>query len=200
MPITGNGSDREVRAALIGNISVGKTSLFERFQNQEFASTNTMTVGCACARITVQAEDGTDVRLLVWDTAGQEEYRAIIQLYFRSAAFVLVLYDISRKDSFESVNEWVSLARAKAPAAATYLLIGNKCDLEDERQIPMSEGEQLAQSIGAVFVETSAATGVGISEVLQAMADMTLKFKPAMLTTCEGEVDLAGDGVENRCC
>jgi small GTP-binding protein len=162
-----------LRAVLIGNGAVGKTSLYGRFQDLPFAQT-IPTLGAAHTNITLTGDDGTKVTILLFDTAGQDAYRSIIPLYFRNASFVILVYDITDPDSFNEIEEWISLARSKAPEEALFLLIGNKCDLEESRAISVFQGDERAKAIGATFFETSAATGSGIAAVLHTIAEMSV--------------------------
>jgi small GTP-binding protein len=190
----------EVRVVLVGNTSVGKTSLFERFQDHPFREGILGTVGGACAKIPLTTTGNRTVHLLLWDTAGQEAYRTIIQLYFRRAAIVLLVYDITRRDSFDDIDQWVSVARAKAPPCAKLLIIGNKSDLEENRVVSAADGDKMAQKHDAVFLETSAASGIGVPEVMATMADIAVNAGAELVKLYENGNSPEARDSPGRCC
>ena len=105
------------------------------------------------------------VKAQIWDTAGQERYRSITSSYYKGAKGCLLVYDISKKKSFENIDKWISQFKETADNNIYVLLIGNKCDLENEREVQSSEAKQLADSWGIEYMETSAKTGYNIKEV-----------------------------------
>jgi small GTP-binding protein len=160
---------QKVKLVFIGDSAVGKTSLFTQFQDKEFSGDVATTVGAACANIQVELEGGV-VNLIVWDTAGQEKYRGIVPMYFSRAAFILIVYDITNRTSFDNVRGWISLSQSKAPDVSKLVIVGNKCDLEDDRVVSLSEGHELAESVGATFFETSALNPAGVRDLMIAVA------------------------------
>jgi small GTP-binding protein len=167
---------QKVKIVFIGNSAVGKTSLFMRFQNRGFSPGGPSTIGGACANVNVELDDGTPVNLIVWDTAGQDTYRGIVPMYFTRCAFILVVYDVSSRQSFDSVSEWIVLSKEKAPVTAKIVLIGNKSDMEAQRSVTATEGGELASSSGAfLFFETSALTGEGVDALLMSIATEVAK-------------------------
>jgi small GTP-binding protein len=164
-----------VKAVLVGDSAVGKSSLFRRFQGFCFPDTYNPTVGTAWARLEVNVS-GTPVTVVLWDTAGQEDYRGIVPMYCRDCNVVLVVYAASDRDSFENVSWWVDFSTEQAPMSAKMIFIENKCDLEEQRKVEKDKGRAYALSVpGSGFFETSALTGYGIQQVLEAMAEVGLK-------------------------
>jgi small GTP-binding protein len=159
----------KLKVVFIGNASVGKTALFHRFQNRHFSPDLRSTVGGACANVVVPLPDNTEVTLIVWDTAGQETYRGIVPMYFTRSHFILIVYDITNRSTYDSVVQWAELSRSRA-GNANIVLIGNKSDLEHRREVPIADGRELAMTIDAyTFLETSAVNGKGIDELLQSL-------------------------------
>lgn len=157
----------KVKVVFIGNSTVGKTELFRRFQGVTELGGTIATIGGACANVTVTVKDNTEVNLMVWDTAGQEAYRGIVPMYFSRASFILIVYDITQRSSFDSVTEWIALSKERAPVNAHIGIIGNKCDLEARRKVTMAEGQELADNEGAcMFFETSALNGQCVEDLL----------------------------------
>lgn len=110
------------------------------------------------------------VKLQIWDTAGQERFKNITASYYRGGAGILVVYDISDRESFNNINSWLIEIEKNAKKGVYKLLIGNKCDLEDKRQVTFEEGKEFAQSNGMKFVETSAKTSQNVKEVFELMS------------------------------
>jgi small GTP-binding protein len=157
------------KVVLLGDSRVGKTSIISR-QTQLFdGSSPTPTVGCHCSEIAITLNDKI-VTLQVWDTAGQEMYRALVHVYLRGADGALVVYDITDKESFASLPQWFSLIDDTLPPETVIFLIANKLDLIENSVVPEDNGRACAASHRATFFNTSAVTGRGIDEIFVAMA------------------------------
>merc|ERR1711988_1706786 len=108
--------------------------------------------------------DQKQIKLQIWDTAGQESFRSITRSYYRGAAGALLVYDITRRETFNHLSSWLDDARQHANSNMTIMLIGNKCDLEQRRAVTFEEGQQFANEHGLVFLETSAKTAANVEE------------------------------------
>lgn len=148
------------KVILLGDGGVGKTSMIERFINDSFNFNTPHTVGAEyyAKTINIQKEK---VLLNIWDTAGQERYRSIIPSYFKGAKGVVLVYDICSKNSFSSLNYWINQVKQFAEDAA-FMLIGNKADLEDTREVLSEEALKLAKRFNMLFFETSCSTALNI--------------------------------------
>jgi small GTP-binding protein len=113
--------------------------------------------------------DNRPVKLQIWDTAGQESFRAITRSYYRNTAGVLLVYDITRRETFQYLESWLDECVENSDQNLTIVLVGNKCDLEDERAISVEEGQHFADQHGLLFIETSAKTSVNVEEVRRAL-------------------------------
>jgi Ras-related protein Rab-2A len=113
---------------------------------------------------------GKQLKLQIWDTAGQESFRSITRSYYRGAAGALLVYDITRRETFNHLTSWLEDARAHSSTNMVIMLIGNKCDLEHKRAVSKEEGEQFAKNHGLVFLETSAKTALNVEEAFQKTA------------------------------
>merc|ERR1719231_2078855 len=109
--------------------------------------------------------DNRQIKLQIWDTAGQESFRSITRSYYRGAAGALLVYDITRRETFEHLARWLEEARANANANMVVFLIGNKSDLEARRAVSHAEGAAFARDNGLVFMETSAKTAANVERV-----------------------------------
>jgi len=153
----------------IGNSGVGKTSLIMRYtvrltQDNEFSHKFLSTIGVECKSKTMQL--GKDkLRVQLWDTAGQERFRTITKNYYRGANAVVIVYDVTDKQSFEMVSSWVNEINSQVEEGSITALVANKVDMNNLRVVSEGEGKQLAQSYGFPYFEASAKSGEGVEEV-----------------------------------
>lgn len=154
---------------IIGDEAVGKTCLLLQFTDKRYRTTHQVTVGVEFGSRTVDIL-GKLVKLQCWDTAGQDRFRSIIRSYYRGAAGALLVYDITRRDSFEHVTQWLQEARNNADPDLVITLVGNKCDKAAERQVSYEEGHSFAHTNGLYFLETSAVTGHMVDEAFTVTA------------------------------
>lgn len=155
---------KPVKVLLLGDAGVGKTSVLTRFSDGLFVSSTRATVGIDLKKSTIDLDgDDRPLSLQIWDTAGQEMFRSIIASYYRGANGVLLMFDLTRRSSFESLDGWVQEVRAKAPEETPVVLAGNKCDMPG-RAVERAEAEAWARNHGLAYVETSAAENVCINE------------------------------------
>ncbi len=134
---------RKYKLVFIGDQSVGKTSIISRFQYDTFDDHYQTTIGIDFVSKTVPVDDGT-VRLQLWDTAGQERFRSLIPSYIRDSHVAVVVFDITNRESFESTAKWIADARAQRGNDVVIVLVGNKTDLADNRQVSTAELEKAA--------------------------------------------------------
>lgn len=155
---------------LIGDSNVGKTCVVQNFKSGVFTERQQNTIGVDFTVRTLDIE-GKKVKMQVWDTAGQERFRTITQSYYRSAHAAMIAYDITRRGTFESVQHWIKEVELYGAANVVMALIGNKCDLEDERQVRFQEACALAKDKGILAaLETSAKESQNVEEAFMMMA------------------------------
>jgi len=143
------------KIVLIGDSAVGKTNLLSRFVQNEFSLETKATLGVEFACKSVVADNKT-IKVQVWDTAGQERYKAITSAYYRGAVGALLVYDITRMNSFENIAKWLSELRDHTSQELVVMLIGNKSDLQNLRSVSTGEAEAFARENDLYFMETSA--------------------------------------------
>ncbi|XP_029967952.1 ras-related protein Rab-17 [Salarias fasciatus] len=154
-----------VKMVLLGGSGVGKSSLALRFGKDEFRSTSP-TVGCAYLTRVVHLSEVT-LRFEIWDTAGQEKYHSVTPLYYRGAHAALLVYDISSRESFIRAQLWLKeLEKQSVPGSTLTWLVGNKGDLDQDRQVSAQEGKKLAKDRSLFFTETSALSGDQVNELM----------------------------------
>lgn len=142
---------------IIGDSGVGKSCLLLQFTDKRFETSHELTIGVEFGARVVTI-DNTPVKLQIWDTAGQESFRSITRSYYRGAAGTLLVFDVTRRETFEHVTSWLQDAHENSNLPMTILLIGNKCDLQEKREVSTEEAVELAKAQGLTYMETSAKT------------------------------------------
>eukprot|EP01117_Protostelium_nocturnum_P012002 TRINITY_DN4392_c0_g1_i1.p1 TRINITY_DN4392_c0_g1~~TRINITY_DN4392_c0_g1_i1.p1 ORF type:complete len:216 (+),score=33.15 TRINITY_DN4392_c0_g1_i1:90-737(+) len=149
---------------IIGDTGVGKSCLLLQFTDKRFQPVHDLTIGVEFGARRVDLGNNLHVKLQIWDTAGQESFRSITRSYYRGAAGALLVYDITRRETFNHLACWLEDARQHSNSNMTIMLIGNKSDLEHKRAVSTEEGEQFARENGLIFIETSAKTAANVEE------------------------------------
>jgi len=164
----------QFKLVLLGDTSVGKSSIVIRFVKGQFSEYQESTIGAAFLTQTVPIQDFT-VKFEIWDTAGQERYHSLAPMYYRGASAAVVVYDITSMESFQRAKSWVKELQRQGTPDAIIAIAGNKVDREEERQVQTEEAKQYADSAHLYFIETSAKTNVNIRELFLAIARMLPK-------------------------
>ncbi|KAK8566305.1 hypothetical protein V6N13_002019 [Hibiscus sabdariffa] len=151
------------KIVLIGDSGVGKSNILSRFTRNEFCLESKSTIGVEFATRTLQVE-GKTVKAQIWDTAGQERYRAITSAYYRGAVGALLVYDITKRQTFDNVQRWLRELRDHADSNIVIMMAGNKSDLNHLRAVPEEDGRALAEREGLSFLETSALEATNIEK------------------------------------
>ncbi|VFV18529.1 ef-hand calcium-binding [Lynx pardinus] len=188
--------DRLFKIVLVGNSAVGKTSFLRRFCEDRFAPGLAATVGIDY-QVKMVHVDGSYVALQLWDTAGQERYCCITQQFFRKADGVIVMYDLTARQSFLSVRQWLSSVEEAVGDRIPVLLLGNKIDNEKEREVPRGLGEKLAKENNLIFYECSAYSGHNTKESLLHLARILKKQED---TAREDTIQVDRSAKKKSCC
>ena len=162
------------KVLLIGNSDVGKSSLILRYVDQIWNDVFVPTIGVDFKVKSLQI-DNKRVKMQIWDTAGQERFRNVISSYFKGAHGILLIYDITARDSFKELENWLGEVERNATPQVLKILIGNKCDLDEQRQITVDEGEAFAARNGMKFIETSAKNNTNVNEAFEALAKIMVE-------------------------
>ncbi|XP_039911434.1 EF-hand calcium-binding domain-containing protein 4B isoform X2 [Hirundo rustica] len=188
--------DRLFKIIFVGNSSVGKTSFLRRFCEDRFFPGTAATVGVDYNVRTVKV-DHTQVALQLWDTAGQERYRSITKQFFRKADGVIVMYDITARDTFTAVKQWLISIEEAAGENVPVLLLGNKTDNEKEREVPMGMGDHLAKDYNLIFYECSAYSGYNVEKSVLHLARILKEHEDKVK---EKTIELQSDTNKKSCC
>ncbi|KAI3459714.1 hypothetical protein Pfo_016377 [Paulownia fortunei] len=167
----GSSSDDEgeeylFKIVIIGDSAVGKSNLLSRYARNEFNMHSKATIGVEFQTQSLEI-DGKEVKAQIWDTAGQERFRAVTSAYYRGAFGALVVYDISRRSTFDSIPRWLDELKIHSDTTVARMLVGNKCDLENIRDVSVEEGKSLAESEGLFFMETSALDSTNVKKAFE---------------------------------
>jgi len=154
--------DYMFKLVLLGDAGVGKSSLLIRFADYEFSESHIATIGVDFRYRTVTIDDRV-VKIQIWDTAGQEKFRTIVQAYYRGADGVIMVFDVTDSSSFDHVEEWLADVDKHAEKDPVKLLVGNKADLVEMRQVDEEVAQKFAEEHNIQFVETSAKTATNVS-------------------------------------
>ncbi|ESW17648.1 hypothetical protein PHAVU_007G257200 [Phaseolus vulgaris] len=147
--------DYVFKVVLIGDSAVGKTQLLARFARNQFSVDSKATIGVEFQTKTLIIDNKT-VKAQIWDTAGQERYRAVTSAYYRGAVGAMLVYDMTKRQSFDNMAKWLEELRGHADKNIVVMLIGNKCDLGTLKAVPTEDAEEFAQRENLFFMETSA--------------------------------------------
>ena len=191
-------TERLLKILVIGESAVGKSCLLLRYTDDKFQETFMTTIGVDFKTKHIEV-NGQKVKLQIWDTAGQDRFRSITKAYYRGAHGILVVFDISRKDTFNQTKMWIDSIKEASTDPVDMILVGNKADLE--RAVTREEAEEMAQRYGIKYFETSAKDNKGVNEAFMHLATIALEKKPvaAPQNTVKPKQHSNNGGV-NGCC
>ena len=162
----------DIKIITLGNSAVGKSSFILKYTDNVFSFDYLTTLGVDYKHKKIKLKNGKDVRLRIFDTAGQERFKSVSASFIKKADGVILIYDIGEKDSFEAVDNWIKSIREIGKDKLPIILVGNKCDLsDDKRMISLKEGQDKANEFNIPFYETSCKEGINIKEVFEKLID-----------------------------
>ena len=168
--------DKLFKILLIGNSGVGKSSILLKFATSSFSESYIQTIGVDFKTKTIEHE-GKNYKLQVWDTAGQERFKSIMNAYYRGANAVIIVYDVTDKESFEGLNKHYDEASQNSSEKCVKIVVGNKTDIEDFRQVKYEDAKEWADSKNLLFLEASAKVGGNIEEIFLTVVREILNIK-----------------------
>ena len=153
-----------LKYVIIGDSGVGKSNILLKYINNTFSEEFKATVGVEFGAKNLQV-NGRVYRIQIWDTAGQENFRSIARAYYKNSVCACIVYDITNRNSFNSIQSWIDDCVKQSPKSILFILIGNKNDLNESREVQYEEGVEFAKKRNMIFLETSAKTGNNISTI-----------------------------------
>ena len=155
------------KVLLLGDTTVGKTCFLMKYTDKTFQDVHISTIGLDYRLKSMKLKNGKNVKLQIWDTAGQDRFRAITKNYYKGANGIILIYDVTNSKTYDNVKTWVSQIREEASPNTIVYLCGNKIDMEDLRILKTEDGVKLAEEFGFPFKETSAKEGININETFE---------------------------------
>ena len=165
----------EVRVITLGDSGVGKTNVIYRFTKNKFSSDYYSTIGIDTKLKSVKLDNGCEIKYKIFDTAGQERYKSISKNYIKKANSILLMYDIANEETFNNIENWMTKIKDNSGSDTCIILVGTKCDLENEREVSKESGEKLAKEYGFHFYETSSKENIKIKEVFYDIAEQIIE-------------------------
>ena len=174
---------------LIGDSGVGKTNILNRYINNKFLETTKSTVGVELGT-KIEEYNNKKIKIQIWDTAGQERYRSITSAYYKGAKGALIVYDITRKNTFDNIDKWITDLKLNGDKNICIIILGNKSDLIDKREINKNDGIKKAEMYKTAFLETSALNGDNISKAFDELIEqIVINNKNIFQDDNENEID-----------
>jgi len=200
---------RKLSVVVIGDTGTGKSCLLLQFIDRRFSASHDLTIGVDFgSRVVELGAQRERVKLQIWDTAGQESFRSIARSYYRDAAGCLLVYDITRRDTFGHLSRWLQETRSYSNPNICITVVGNKLDLAHRRAVETAEGRKFAEENGLSFLETSAKSAEGVDEAFLRLADKIYEkveggvpLLTSRQTSVIGEMNFGSSGKPaSRCC
>ena len=165
-----NSYDLLYKIVIIGDTNVGKSNILSRYLTNEFTSNTKSTVGVELGIKFLKIKN-TSTKIQIWDTAGQERYQAITSSYFRGSDGCFIVYDITNETSFNNIEKWFDKIHEENDKEIPVIIVGNKCDLENERKVPTDKAKEKAQNLKCAFYETSALKAINIEQIFEELVN-----------------------------
>ena len=166
LPFPTEKEDYKLKILVVGETGVGKTNLINRFTKDYFANDTKSTVGVECIFKTYQVNNDI-IKVVIWDTAGQERFKSLTSAYYKGSKGVLIVYDITNLQTFEKIEQWLSEVKEKAGNEIKVILVGNKLDLEDRREVTLDQSAEKASILNCPLMETSALDNTNVEKVFK---------------------------------
>lgn len=183
--------DYVLKLVMVGDANVGKSSILLRFTDDRFEQDHLSTIGVDLRVKTIETPDGKRVKITIWDTAGQERFRTLTASYFHKVQGLILTYDVTSRESFEHLGMWNDEIEANVDGSPVVkVLVGNKIDEPEKRQVSKKEGEMWAREHSMIFIEASAKNRVGIQQVFMECVRQILD-RPGLLAPAAGGVAAA---------
>ena len=194
--------DTVYKVLLLGDSSVGKTCFLLRYCDKTFQEAHLSTIGLDYRLKSMTLNNEKNIKLQIWDTAGQDRFRALTKNYYKGANGIILIYDISTTQTFENVKVWINQIKEEANANVIIYLVGNKIDLpKDKRTVSEEEGQKLADEYKFLFKEASAKEGTNVNEIFQELVEkIDAEAKPEVPNTDKKNQLYQAKDKKRNCC
>ena len=159
------------KVLLLGDTTVGKTCFLMKYTDKTFQDVHISTIGLDYRLKSMVLKNGKNIKLQIWDTAGQDRFRAITKNYYKGANGIILIYDVTNPKTYDNVKNWVTQIREEASPNVVVYLCGNKIDMKEDRKVNEEEGKKMAEEFGFPFNETSAREGIKINETFEDLVE-----------------------------
>ena len=191
----------DIKIITLGDSHVGKSSLIIKYIDNKFSNVYMSTIGFDLKHKQINLKDGTEAKIMIYDTAGQERFKSLAANYIKKANGILLVYDIADHTTFENIRVWMESITEEKGDKLPIVLVGNKADLEDERQVLYKEGKDLAENKGFHFYETSCKNGANVTECFLDLAELVYEKSGKKLSqNSNKKLENATSGRKKGCC
>ena len=170
--------EAKYKILILGDSKVGKSCFLTRYADKTFQEDYLSTIGMDYKIKNYELENGDIIKLYIWDTAGQDRFRSITSNYYKGADGIILIYDITKQETFNNVRNWITSIKEEAPAKVVLILVGNKVDDEKHRTVQQSEGEKIADEYNLPFLECSAKSDINVTETFDVLVKKIVEINP----------------------
>ena len=170
--------EAKYKILILGDSKVGKSCFLTRYADKTYQEDYLSTIGMDYKIKNYELENGDIIKLYIWDTAGQDRFRSITSNYYKGADGIILIYDITKQETFNNVRNWITSIKEEAPAKVVLILVGNKVDDEKNRAVPKSEGEKIADEYNLPFLECSAKSDINVTETFDVLVKKIVEINP----------------------
>ena len=170
--------EAKYKILILGDSKVGKSCFLTRYADKTYQEDYLSTIGMDYKIKNYELENGDIIKLYIWDTAGQDRFRSITSNYYKGADGIILIYDITKQETFNNVRNWITSIKEEAPAKVVLILVGNKVDDEKNRAVSQSEGEKIADEYNLPFLECSAKSDINVTETFDVLIKKIVEINP----------------------
>ena len=170
--------EAKYKILILGDSKVGKSCFLTRYADKTYQEDYLSTIGMDYKIKNYELENGDIIKLYIWDTAGQDRFRSITSNYYKGADGIILIYDITKQETFNNVRNWITSIKEEAPAKVVLILVGNKVDDEKNRAVPQSEGEKIADEYNLPFLECSAKSDINVTKTFDVLIKKIVEINP----------------------
>ena len=163
--------DNIYKVLLLGDSTVGKTCFLLKYTDKTFQDIHLSTIGLDYRSKSMVLKSGKNVKIEIWDTAGQDRFRSIAKNYYKSANGIILIYDVTNRQTYDNVAKWISQIQQEVDQKVIIYIVGNKIDMENQRKVKTEEGQKIAEEYNFPFAETSVKDGININETFEDLVE-----------------------------